>query len=102
MPAGTHSPNKQNRQKPSIPYIAASAGPDAMVGISIADCCTPRSFHVRRTMMNKKIVRLLSLFFLLLVLLPSINACNTTRGLGQDIEELGDNIEDEAVERKTY
>ena len=52
--------------------------------------------------MNKKVLRLLSLVFLLLVLLPAINACNTTRGLGQDIEELGDNIEDAAIERKTY
>lgn len=33
---------------------------------------------------------------------PLLSACNTTRGLGQDIEALGDNIEDEAEEKKTY
>ena len=52
--------------------------------------------------MSKKVLRLLSLFFLLLVLLPAINACNTTRGFGQDVEALGDNIKDEAAEKKTY
>ena len=31
-----------------------------------------------------------------------VSACNTVEGLGQDVESLGDNIEDEAREQKSY
>lgn len=41
-------------------------------------------------------------FALLLFMLPLVSGCNTTEGFGQDVEALGDNIEDEAAENKTY
>lgn len=45
----------------------------------------------------------LGLFAVLLVLVSlALGGCNTTRGVGQDVEALGDAIEDEAAEEKTY
>lgn len=31
-----------------------------------------------------------------------LSACNTISGMGEDVEALGDTIEDEAEENKTY
>lgn len=50
--------------------------------------------------MTAKSLRLLSLLLLLAAL--GLAGCNTTRGLGQDVEALGDNISEEAQENKTY
>ena len=52
--------------------------------------------------MNKKISRRASILLLILTLPVAFGGCNTTKGLGQDIKELGDNIEDEAEEKKKY
>lgn len=45
----------------------------------------------------------LGLLATLLLLMPlTLGGCNTARGVGQDIEVLGDTIEDEAEEEKAY
>lgn len=31
-----------------------------------------------------------------------LSGCNTVQGLGEDVESLGENIEEEAKEKKTY
>ena len=56
----------------------------------------------RSLAMNKKIFRILNIFLLLLTLPVAFGGCNTTKGLGQDIKELGSNIEEEAEEKKKY
>lgn len=49
--------------------------------------------------MNTKLFTLVALTLLLAV---SLSGCNTTRGLGQDVEALGEKIENEAEEKKPY
>lgn len=50
--------------------------------------------------MSNKIVAFLAPMLLLMAL--GLAGCNTTRGLGQDVEALGDAVEEEAEENKTY
>lgn len=50
--------------------------------------------------MSNKIVAFLSTVLLLTAL--GLTGCNTTRGLGQDVEALGGAVEEEAEEEKTY
>ena len=40
--------------------------------------------------------RLIAVLFLALFSSASLTACNTMAGLGEDVEEVGDSIEDEA------
>ncbi|MEJ8567188.1 entericidin A/B family lipoprotein [Elongatibacter sediminis] len=42
--------------------------------------------------------RIIALIALLLSMMLNVTACNTTRGVGQDIEAAGDAIEDAADE----
>ncbi|MGH8495607.1 MAG: entericidin A/B family lipoprotein [Gammaproteobacteria bacterium] len=44
--------------------------------------------------------RLLAILFVLSA--PLIGACNTTEGFGEDVEEAGDAIDDEADEHNEY
>lgn len=39
---------------------------------------------------------------LLLLGLLALGGCNTTQGVGEDVEALGDTIEDKATEEKGY
>lgn len=43
-----------------------------------------------------------SLFVLSIGLVPALASCNTTEGIGEDIEEAGDALEDEADEYDDY
>jgi len=52
-------------------------------------------------MKSMKLNVLLTFAFLLVSGLI-VGGCNTTQGLGEDIEALGDNIEEEAKEKKSY
>lgn len=52
--------------------------------------------------MLPKSLRLLSLLLLVLSLPVALGGCNTTRGFGQDVKALGENISDEAQENKGY
>ncbi|MBA3563650.1 MAG: entericidin A/B family lipoprotein [Gammaproteobacteria bacterium] len=44
--------------------------------------------------------RLLAALFILAT--PLFSACNTTEGFGEDVEEAGDAIDDEAEEQNEY
>jgi predicted small secreted protein len=46
--------------------------------------------------------KIVSLTFLLLISTTFISGCSTMSGIGQDVESVGDAIEDSAEENKSY
>jgi predicted small secreted protein len=46
--------------------------------------------------------KIICLTFLLLISTTFISGCSTMSGLGQDVESVGDAIEDSAEENKSY
>lgn len=52
--------------------------------------------------MSNTIKRLFSLLALLVVLQPTLIACNTIEGAGEDIEEAGEAIDEETEENTPY
>lgn len=50
--------------------------------------------------MNYKLPRLIALGLLSAVLAGSLTACNTVEGAGKDLEEVGEEIQEEASDHK--
>ena len=50
----------------------------------------------------KKTLQLLTLLFIIVAVQLSVTACNTMRGLGEDVEHVGGAIERKAEQKKTY
>jgi predicted small secreted protein len=48
----------------------------------------------------KNVIRLLSLGFIAAALFGTSLACNTTEGVGEDMEDAGDNLKDAARDAK--
>jgi entericidin A len=59
----------------------------------------PDENHRGHAMNYDKLPRILSLALLSAVLAGSLTACNTVDGAGKDIEELGEEIQEEAADK---
>ena len=58
-----------------------------------------RAFYVQGTIIMRKT---LSLLMIALLASVSLSACNTVKGVGQDMSAAGDKIEKEANQNKQY